>query len=124
MVLSRAAAGEPAFVALLAQLGGEERFIARLRRSARAARSLRGGAPTSGEAPGSRPPPGSPQAIVADGYDVIAERYLAWSGARPSGPRRAALELALAAIPLGAEVLELGCGSGRPMTAALAEGRP
>lgn len=29
MVLARAAAGEPAFVALLAQLGGEERFSAR-----------------------------------------------------------------------------------------------
>ena len=60
---------------------------------------------------------------MADGYDVIAERYLAWSGARPSGPRLTALEWALAEIPLGAEVLELGCGSGRPMTAALAEGR-
>ena len=65
----------------------------------------------------------SPQAIVADGYDRMAERYLAWSGARPSGPRRQALDLALASIPAGADVLDLGCGSGLPMTAALADGR-
>src|SRR5206468_12708614 len=74
-----------------------------------------------GEPPGLRP--GSPQAIVAAGYDKIAERYLAWSGDRPSAARRRALDLALGAIPTGAEVLELGCGSGRPMTAALANGR-
>ena len=67
--------------------------------------------------------PGSPQAIVADGYDRIAERYLAWSGARPSPARRRALDLALGAIPTGTDVLELGCGAGQPMTAALVGGR-
>jgi len=72
--------------------------------------------------PPSDPEP-SPQRTVADGYDVIAERYQAWSGARPSPARRTALAMALAAIPSGAEVLELGCGAGLPMTAALAEGR-
>ncbi len=65
----------------------------------------------------------SPQAVVAAGYDQVAEAYLAWSGARPSGPRLRALELAEAAIPAGADVLELGCGAGLPMTARLAEGR-
>jgi len=74
-----------------------------------------------GEPPGLRPD--SPQAIVAAGYDEIAERYLAWSGARPSAARLRALDLALGAIPTGAEVLEIGCGSGRPMTTALANGR-
>jgi SAM-dependent methyltransferase len=69
------------------------------------------------------PRPGSPQALVAAGYNEIAERYLAWSGERPSPARRRALDLALATIPTGADVLELGCGSGLPMTAALARGR-
>jgi SAM-dependent methyltransferase len=69
------------------------------------------------------PPPGSPQAIVAAGYDQIADRYLAWSGLRPSAARQRALAMADAAIPPGADVLELGCGAGRPMTAALAVGR-
>lgn len=72
--------------------------------------------------PSSDPEP-TPQRIVADGYDLIAERYQAWSGDRPSPARRAALAMALGAIPAGAEVLELGCGAGLPMTAALAEDR-
>jgi SAM-dependent methyltransferase len=60
---------------------------------------------------------------VEAGYDRIAERYLAWSGNRPSAARQRALAIAVAAIPRGADVLELGCGAGRPMTAALAVGR-
>jgi len=64
-----------------------------------------------------------PKRIVAAGYDVVAERYLEWSGKRPSGPRLRWLSKALELIPPGADVLELGCGAGIPMTAALAEGR-
>ena len=64
-----------------------------------------------------------PNAIVADGYDRIADRYLAWSALRPSAARLRALELAVGLIPAGANVLELGCGAGVPMTAALATGR-
>jgi len=64
-----------------------------------------------------------PKAIVAAGYDVVAERYLEWSGKRPSGPRLRWLSKALELIPPGADVLELGCGAGIPMTAALAERR-
>jgi SAM-dependent methyltransferase len=64
-----------------------------------------------------------PQDIVAAGYDRVAERYLAWSPGRPSGARRRVLELADATIPRGADVLELGCGAGVPMTATLARGR-
>lgn len=61
--------------------------------------------------------------IVAEGYDRIAERYLAWSGERPSPTRRRWLDRALEAIPEGSDVLDLGCGAGVPMTRALAEGR-
>jgi SAM-dependent methyltransferase len=61
--------------------------------------------------------------IVADGYDAIAERYYAWSDARPSATRRRWLARALELIPSGADVLELGCGGGVPMTRALAAGR-
>ena len=64
-----------------------------------------------------------PKRIVADGYDTISERYLAWSALRPSPTRLRYLALALDLIPSGSDVLELGCGAGVPMTAALAEGR-
>jgi SAM-dependent methyltransferase len=64
-----------------------------------------------------------PKRIVAEGYDAISERYLAWSALRPSATRLRYLGLALELIPAGSAVLELGCGAGIPMTAALAEGR-
>ena len=61
--------------------------------------------------------------IVADGYDAIAERYFEWSDARPSATRRRWLARAVELIPEGTDVLDLGCGSGVPMTRALAAGR-
>ncbi len=64
-----------------------------------------------------------PKRIVAKGYDAISERYLAWSALRPSETRLRYLGLALELIPAASDVLELGCGAGIPMTAALAEGR-
>src|SRR4029079_6916106 len=64
-----------------------------------------------------------PKQVVAAGYDRIAEQYLAWSGLRPSPARLRALALADERIPRGAEVLELGCGAGLPMTAAIARDR-
>jgi len=64
-----------------------------------------------------------PRAIVAAGYDAIADRYLAWSALRPSAARTRALDLADERIPAGADVLELGCGAGLPMSARLAAGR-
>ena len=64
-----------------------------------------------------------PRRIVADGYDAIAERYFAWSDARPSPPRLAWLARTLERVPAGSEVLDLGCGAGVPMTRALADGR-
>ena len=64
-----------------------------------------------------------PRRIVADGYDAIAERYFAWSDARPSATRLAWLLRALERIALDTDVLDLGCGAGVPMTRALADGR-
>ena len=64
-----------------------------------------------------------PRDVVARGYDEIAERYLEWSPLRPSEARLRYLRLACERIPGGTRVLELGCGAGIPMTAALAEGR-
>jgi SAM-dependent methyltransferase len=64
-----------------------------------------------------------PKRIVAEGYDTMAERYLAWSDLRPSATRLRYLALALELIPPGSTVLDLGCGAGIPMTAALAQER-
>ena len=71
----------------------------------------------------SRPRLDDARRIVADGYDAIAERYFAWSDARPSATRLTWLARALERIPAGSDVLDLGCGAGVPMTRALADGR-
>jgi hypothetical protein len=52
-----------------------------------------------------------PRRIVADGYDAIAERYFAWSDARPSPPRLRWLDRTLERVPVGSQVLDLGCGA-------------
>jgi cyclopropane fatty-acyl-phospholipid synthase-like methyltransferase len=62
-----------------------------------------------------------PKRIVADGYDRIARRYLEWSGAAPSPERMRALGRLLGLLDDGAQVLELGCGAGVPVTRALAD---
>jgi SAM-dependent methyltransferase len=62
-----------------------------------------------------------PKRIVADGYDEIARRYLAWSALNPSPERMRYLSRLMDRLPIGAEVLELGCGAGVPVTQALAE---
>ncbi|MEX2011604.1 MAG: class I SAM-dependent methyltransferase [Chloroflexota bacterium] len=67
--------------------------------------------------------PGDPKRLVAAGYDAMAQRYLEWSGLRPSAVRLHYLQRAVDLIPLGADVLELGCGAGIPMTRALAAER-
>ena len=64
-----------------------------------------------------------PKRIVAEGYDTMAEQYLAWSDLRPSAARLRSLALAQELIPPGTDVLDLGCGAGIPMTATLADGR-
>jgi SAM-dependent methyltransferase len=70
-----------------------------------------------------RATPAEAKRIVATGYDAIAQRYYEWSDARPSPARLGWLHRALELIPIGSEVLELGCGAGLPVTRALADGR-
>src|SRR5690242_12506740 len=61
--------------------------------------------------------------IVAAGYDVIARRYMEWSDLDPSPARLRYLARLLELVPLGTDVLELGCGAGIPVTQALAAWR-
>jgi cyclopropane fatty-acyl-phospholipid synthase-like methyltransferase len=60
-----------------------------------------------------------PALTVADGYNAIAARYLAWSSGAPARLRY--LDLLLELLPDSADVLELGCGAGEPVTRRLAE---
>jgi SAM-dependent methyltransferase len=68
--------------------------------------------------------PGTPdeaKRIVADGYDRIAETYRDWAARSPGEVRTRYTDLLLATLPPGAAVLELGCGTGQPVTRRLAE---
>src|SRR5262245_61198302 len=58
--------------------------------------------------------------IVEQGYDRIAERYAAWWAWVWSDERARYTDLVIRSLPEGADVLELGCGSGGPTTQALA----
>ncbi len=62
-----------------------------------------------------------PKKIVADGYDYIAERYEEWANNVRAEERVKYTTALLEKLPEGAEVLELGCGSGMPTTQQLAE---
>jgi SAM-dependent methyltransferase len=58
--------------------------------------------------------------IVAQGYDAIVDRYLAWIDGIEGDPRMAWLEAFAERLPPGGRVLELGCGAGVPLTVSLA----
>lgn len=62
-----------------------------------------------------------PKQIVADGYDHIAEQHEEWASDVRVEERAKYTSLLLENLPKGAEVLELGCGSGIPTTQELAE---
>ncbi|MCA1668454.1 MAG: class I SAM-dependent methyltransferase [Thermomicrobia bacterium] len=62
-----------------------------------------------------------PKVIVACGYDVIAERYLAWAMGVRVAERSGYLRIVCDALSESAAVLELGCGAGIPITQRLAE---
>jgi ubiquinone/menaquinone biosynthesis C-methylase UbiE len=62
-----------------------------------------------------------PKQIVAQGYDRIAERFLAWAENDTSGMREQYTHVLLQELPPGAKVLELGCGAGVPITRVLAQ---
>jgi SAM-dependent methyltransferase len=61
-----------------------------------------------------------PKQVVREGYDRIAERYLAWEQHEPSAIRARYTQWLLDALPPGADVLDLGCGAGGPTTQGLA----
>src|SRR3954453_3086866 len=61
-----------------------------------------------------------PKRIVAAGYDLIAERYSAWTGEALTDERARFVSLLCEHLPAGAEVLELGCATGVPTTRELA----
>lgn len=62
-----------------------------------------------------------PKQVVADGYDSIAEQHEAWAGGVRVEERARYTAVLLEKLAEGAEVLELGCGSGIPTTQRLAE---
>jgi cyclopropane fatty-acyl-phospholipid synthase-like methyltransferase len=61
----------------------------------------------------------SPARVVAEGYDIVADRYLAWTVKGPT--RRAYLDRLLGMLRDGSDVLELGCGAGEPVARRLSE---
>jgi cyclopropane fatty-acyl-phospholipid synthase-like methyltransferase len=61
----------------------------------------------------------SPARVVAEGYDLVADRYLAWTVEGPT--RLAYLDRLLGMLPDGSRVLELGCGAGEPVARRLSE---
>ena len=62
-----------------------------------------------------------PKQIVADGYDKIAEQHEEWASSVRVEERARYTAVLLETLPEGAEILELGCGSGVPTTRQLAE---
>lgn len=58
--------------------------------------------------------------IVAQGYDRIAERYVAWSKRLGTEQRDRYLSLLIGRLPPGSKVLDLGCGTGALTTIRLA----
>ncbi|HET7037077.1 MAG TPA: class I SAM-dependent methyltransferase [Thermomicrobiaceae bacterium] len=62
-----------------------------------------------------------PKRVIADGYDRLAERYVAWAGGSVRDPARPRyLALLERELPRGASLLDLGCATGALVTARLA----
>jgi ubiquinone/menaquinone biosynthesis C-methylase UbiE len=61
------------------------------------------------------------RAQVANGYDQVAEPYLAWSSPRPTTFRMKHLQELIATLPSTSRILELGCGAGIPTVQLLSE---
>jgi ubiquinone/menaquinone biosynthesis C-methylase UbiE len=59
------------------------------------------------------------KSVIQQGYDKVAPEYLAWSAPRPTTTRQSYLERLFFLLPVGARVLELGCGAGVPSTQLL-----
>ena len=63
----------------------------------------------------------SPAEIVEAGYDLMAEKYLAYAAATIGDPRQRFLDELMSHLPDGSDVVDLGCGAGIPSTQALAQ---
>jgi trans-aconitate methyltransferase len=61
------------------------------------------------------------KSIVADGYDAMADAYMAWAASIRDDPRDQMIAALTERVPAGGRVLDLGCGSGLPSTKVLAE---
>lgn len=62
----------------------------------------------------------NPKITIQQGYDKIAEKYADWSRKVRLEEREKYTRYLLDHLPKGANVLELGCGSGKPTTQHLA----
>lgn len=60
-------------------------------------------------------------ALVAAGYDAMADTWEAWSAEVSDDPRAQWLDRLVSQLPDGARVVELGCGNGTAETRRLAE---
>lgn len=62
-----------------------------------------------------------PKRIVEQGYDIIADRYAAWAAGARTHERERYMAVLEDALPPGAAVLDLGCGTGVPVARRLSE---
>jgi len=60
-------------------------------------------------------------ALVASGYDAMADTWETWSAKVSEDPRAQWLDRLVTRLPEGARVVELGCGNGTTETRLLAE---
>jgi ubiquinone/menaquinone biosynthesis C-methylase UbiE len=60
-----------------------------------------------------------PKRLVAESYDRVAERHAEWAAAVRTEERARYTSRVVNAVPAGAPVLELGCGTGGPTTQTL-----